>query len=156
MNNKILIGALFFFASCTSTQQQKNQVASDPSTAFNKFLQAYYDQHSQFYPLEATANGDNRYNNLLPNDLTVAYRQQLKSFYQALQDSLKSYDRSKLNENDQMSYDVLSWDVNKELDGFKYHDYLMPINQFWSLPLTMGQLGAGSGNQPFKTVKDYE
>ncbi|HUM46512.1 MAG TPA: DUF885 domain-containing protein, partial [Chitinophagales bacterium] len=33
---------------------------------------------------------------------------------------------------------------------------LMPINQFWSLTLTMGQLGSGTGNQPFKTVKDYE
>ena len=41
-------------------------------------------------------------------------------------------------------------------EGFQFHDELMPINQFWSLPLTMGQLGSGEGNQPFKTVKDYD
>lgn len=28
----------------------------------------------------------------------------------------------------------------------------MPVNQFWSLPLTLGQFGSGSGTQPFKTV----
>jgi uncharacterized protein (DUF885 family) len=31
----------------------------------------------------------------------------------------------------------------------------MPFNQFWGLPLDLGQLGSGSGNQPFKTEKDY-
>jgi uncharacterized protein (DUF885 family) len=32
----------------------------------------------------------------------------------------------------------------------------MPFAQFFSVPLTMGQLGNGNGNQPFKTVKDYD
>ena len=32
----------------------------------------------------------------------------------------------------------------------------MPINQMWTVNLTMGTLGSGSSAQPFKTVKDYE
>jgi len=32
----------------------------------------------------------------------------------------------------------------------------MPVNQFWSMHLTFPVLGSGSGNQPFKTVKDYD
>ena len=32
----------------------------------------------------------------------------------------------------------------------------MPMNQFWSFTLDLPQLGSGSGNQPFKTVKDYD
>lgn len=32
---------------------------------------------------------------------------------------------------------------------------MIPFQQFWGLPITMGQLGSGDGYQPFKTVKDY-
>jgi len=42
------------------------------------------------------------------------------------------------------------------LEGLSFHDNYMPFQQFWGLPLTMGQLGSGTGNQPFKTVKDYD
>ena len=31
----------------------------------------------------------------------------------------------------------------------------VPINQFWSIHLTFPVLGSGAGNQPFKTIKDY-
>ncbi|MEJ7684687.1 MAG: DUF885 family protein [Segetibacter sp.] len=37
-----------------------------------------------------------------------------------------------------------------------FTDNYIPFQQFWGLPLTMGQFGSGDGNQPFKTVKDYE
>jgi uncharacterized protein (DUF885 family) len=39
--------------------------------------------------------------------------------------------------------------------GLPFKDYLRPVNQFWSLPLTFGQLGSGKSIQPFKTVEDY-
>ena len=42
------------------------------------------------------------------------------------------------------------------LEGLTFPDNLTPMNQFYALPLSMGQLGSGTGNQPFKTVKDYE
>jgi uncharacterized protein (DUF885 family) len=32
----------------------------------------------------------------------------------------------------------------------------MPINQFWSTPILIGQLASGSSLQPFKMVKDYD
>ena len=32
----------------------------------------------------------------------------------------------------------------------------MPFNQFEGIPLFMGQMGSGSGIQPFKTVQDYD
>ena len=33
---------------------------------------------------------------------------------------------------------------------------MMPFQQFWGLPISMGQYGSGEGNQPFKTVQDYD
>src|SRR5438309_3657741 len=35
------------------------------------------------------------------------------------------------------------------------HRYI-PFDQFWGIPLTLGQMGSGTGVQPFKTVQDYD
>ena len=39
-------------------------------------------QQSRLDPLSATAQGDNRYNDQLPNDQTQAFRDTLRTFYQ--------------------------------------------------------------------------
>ena len=38
----------------------------------------------------------------------------------------------------------------------QFHGELMPFAQLFALPLTMGQLGSGVGDQPFISVRDYE
>ncbi|MBC8173159.1 MAG: DUF885 family protein, partial [Chitinophagales bacterium] len=132
---------------------KRSEAPDERST--DSLFQQYYDERIQLYPLEATLNGINTYNDQLPNDISEAYRTKLRAFYQKYLDTLNTYDRTKLDHNDQMSYDVLQWELNINLEQLSFHDNLMPINQFWSLPLTMGQLGSGSGNQPFKTAEDY-
>src|SRR5258706_6765355 len=42
------------------------------------------------------------------------------------------------------------------IEGFKFHDNYIPFNQFFALPLVLGQFGSGESAQPFKTVKDYD
>lgn len=130
--------------------------APESNAAFDRLLKNYYETTLRLNPLQATQNGDNRYNDLLPNNITVSYRNELGAFYQSYLDSLKQFDRASLAYSDQISYDVLLWETQINLDGLKFHDELMPMNQFWSLTLTMGQLGSGSFTQPFKSVKDYE
>lgn len=116
----------------------------------------YYEDRLKLYPLEATNAGDNRYNDLLPNDISQSYLQELKSFYSKYKEQLASYDRNELAEDEQMSYDILNWEVNMNLERLEFPLALMPINQFWSLPLTIGQLAGGTSAQPFKTTADYE
>jgi hypothetical protein len=43
----------------------------DKKTEFNKFVDNYYEEGLLFNPIAATQRGDNRYNDLLPNDITV-------------------------------------------------------------------------------------
>src|SRR6185436_5879400 len=69
---------------------------------------------------------------------------------------INKVDPSKLNGQDLLTYDVFKREMNMQLEGLEFHDNLMPINQFWSIHLTFPLLGSGSGNQPFKTVKDYD
>jgi uncharacterized protein (DUF885 family) len=133
----------------------KKKASKDPST-INKVFDDYYEERMKLFPLEATANGDNRYNNLLRIDFTDGYRDTLKRFYNSYLDKVKEYDRDKLNENDRISYDIFKREMEISIENFNFPDNYMPLNQFWSLPLTMGQLGSGQGNQPFKTTVDYE
>ena len=122
----------------------------------SELFEQYYNEHNRLFPMAATQNGDNRFNDLFPNDISAAYRDTLKNFFQATLDSLGAYDRNSLSETDQTSYDILKWDLQMALEGFRFHDNLMPVNQFWSNTLTFPQYGSGEGSQPFKTVKDYD
>jgi uncharacterized protein (DUF885 family) len=140
---------LIAFNSCTMKEKET-------ATGINKFFDNYYEERLSYYPLEATQIADPRFNDTLALDISDSYRAKLKSFYQRHADELKKYDRSKLDEQQQVSYDVFEREMKMQLEGLTYKDNLMPVNQFWSMHLTFPQLGSGSGIQPFKTVKDYE
>ncbi len=149
-NTFILLSGIFLF-SCNS---KTNTV--DTSAAINNMFDNYWEERMQLYPIEATTNGDNRYNDQWPNDISMAYIEKLKNFYTRYADSINNYDREKLNDNDKISYDIFKREMQVQLDGFNFDGQLMPINQFASLHLLFGQLGSGESIQPFKTVKDYE
>jgi len=133
-------------------EKQETQDNKELGTLFNN----YYDQRLKLYPLEATAIGDNRYNNLLPVDFTDSYRDTLKNFYSQYLTYISKFNRDNLNDKDKISYDVFKREMQISLEGLGFPDNYIPFQQFWGLPLTMGQLGSGSGNQPFKTVRDYD
>ncbi|HEX8575969.1 MAG TPA: DUF885 family protein, partial [Flavobacterium sp.] len=124
--------------------------------ALSQLFDNYYEERLKLFPLEATSIGDNRYNDLLPNDGSAQYRKQLHEFYLKYKNLLAGYKRGSLNETDKISYDILKDILNKSLEAEKLHPEYMPFAQFSSLPLTIGKLGSGKGNQPFTTVQDYE
>lgn len=149
----LFVLAITIFA-CTSSDKKLNSEVSVQKC--DSLFENYYNERMKLFPLEATLNGDNEYNDLLPCDICDSYRAELKSFYEKYRQSLSAIDRNNLSANDQISYDVLLRETEIGLEGLTFHDNYQPIQQFWSTPITMGQLGSGSGNQPFKTVKDYD
>jgi uncharacterized protein (DUF885 family) len=126
------------------------------NVAFGNLLENYYQDQLKLSPLQATMAGDDRYDDLLPNDGSVAFLQEWSTYNKRYLDSLQKFDRSELNANDQLSYDNLKYQLEINLESDKYHFEYMPFNQFVGLPLTMGQLGSGTSAQPFKTIKNYE
>ncbi len=133
---------------------------TNPGKEPNKELAAvfdkYYDERLRLFPLEATQIGDTRYNALLPIEFTAAYRDTLREFYNRYLVYVTKYDRENLSRQDQISYDIFKREMQLNLEGLTLNDNLIPFNQFYALPLTMGQLGSGTGYQPFKTIKDYD
>ena len=151
---KILLAgfaAASLLAACQSKPKAENQ-AKNLSILFNDF----WEKQSRLDPLSATAQGDNRYNNLLPNDQTQAFRDTLSTFYQDYLTRLGKFDRAQLDENDKISYDIFQYDLKQRVAGLKLNTWMIPFQQFWGLPISMGQYGSGQGNQPFKTLKDYD
>ncbi|GAB3236424.1 DUF885 family protein [Hymenobacter seoulensis] len=155
----LLAGALL--ASCNQ-QKDSNATTDNAVMTFEKvkdlpsLFDAYWEENSRLFPLEATAQGDNRYNDQLPNDGTRQFREQLRAFYQKYLTRLQKFDRSDLSANDKISYDIFRYDLENKLEGLKLNTWMIPYQQFWGLPISMGQYGSGEGVQPFKTAKDYD
>lgn len=161
---KVFLNLFIVISIMTSCKQGRNTSGED-NKEFAAMLKNYYNDRMQLFPLEATVNGDNHFNNLLPADFTDSYRGKLNDFFSRYRDSLKNFDRELLNENDRISYDIFSYEMNMALEGLKYHfmgstvlsdNSYMPFDQFNGVPLMLGQMGGGTGNQPFKTVLDYD
>lgn len=129
-------------------------------------LNDYYEDRSNLFPVEATQNGDNRYNDRLPVDFTDSYQDTLRNFYSGFLNKINQFNRDRLNKNDQISYAIFKREMEISLEGVNLHFSVstvtmpniqyMPFNQFEGIPLYLGQMGSGTGIQPFKTVSDYD
>ncbi len=147
---------ILLFITISACTNNKDKEQSTKMKNITEILDSYYEERLQFYPLEATAIADNRFNDTLPVDISDSFREKLKGFYKKHLDLILLVDSSKLGGQELLSYEVFKREMKIQLEGLEYHDNLMPINQFWGMHLTFPLLGSGSGNQPFKTVKDYE
>ncbi|MBS0028364.1 DUF885 domain-containing protein [Chitinophaga sp. 22321] len=129
--------------------------AQEPSS-IRQLFDRYYAERMQLFPLEATAAGYHQYDHLLAVEGSVPYIAATTKFYQQFLGELKKYDRSALTEADRISCDILMYTLNEAVEAIPLHLEYMPMNQFVSTPLELASLGSGSGDQPFRTVKDYE
>ena len=135
------------FLSCDSKK--------DNSIEINKLFENYYQETLKLYPLNATSQGDDRYNDFLPNDLTNDFRDEEKTLYTNYKNYLSDFDNNLLNTEDLLSKKVLMWECDRNLERLNFNEYFTPINQMWTLQLNMGQYAAGLSAQPFKTTDDY-
>ena len=140
-------------ASRPATASSATAAASAPLAAL---FESYSDRTNQLFPLGATTQGDHRFDDQLPNDQTQARRDTLRRFYTRYLGALRTFDRARLGANDQVSYDILAYELEQRLAGYPLNNWMIPFNQFYALPSTLAQLGAGTGAQPFKTVADYD
>lgn len=130
--------------------------SGDAKKELSTLVANYYEEQLKLNPISATANGDNRYNDQLSIDFSDSHRAKVKALLEQTQKNLEDIPRDKLDNNDQITYDMLKRDIELGLEGLTYQDNLMPLNQFYGFHLTFAQLGSGSVMQPFATKKDYE
>ncbi|MDP2541479.1 DUF885 domain-containing protein [Tenacibaculum discolor] len=146
-----------FLVSCKQEKKEAVSIPTPENTEFNQLLKDYNEGKLQLNPVSATFAGDNRFNDQFPNTLSDKYQAKSNEFFKNYKEKLNNFKDADLNESQQMSKAVLDWDCDMALAQASYkNDLLMPINQMWTINLTMGQLASGSSAQPFKTVEDYD
>jgi uncharacterized protein (DUF885 family) len=126
------------------------------SQKLNAIFDEYFEEYLKLNPILATSIGDPRYNDRFVVSISpeaIAAEEKLQRDYLA---RVQTVDRSVLTGQDLLSYEVFKTAREREIEGFRFPDELIPMNQFYSTPNSFAQLGSGNGMQPFKTVQDYD
>lgn len=152
MRKRLLINLLVSAAVLSTTVSK----AQENNPQLHQLFDDYYAARMKLFPLEATAAGFHQYDDVLPIEGGIPYLEDTESFYWHYLHKLKKFDQVKLNTGDRVSADILAYTLRTGLEGISLHLEYLPMNQFVSTPLELASLGAGNGDQPFNTVKDYE
>jgi len=145
---------------CSAPQRPDAGLATPPAVAESAKLQAvvddYFEELLKLNPVLATSIGDPRYNDRYVVSIAPDVRRASEKLERDYLARIGTVDRGALSDADRITYDVFRSGRELEIEGFRFRDDLIPLNQFYSVPNSFAQLGSGTGLQPFKTVKDYD
>ena len=158
--------ALLFAAAPALAQTVSDTAAAtaQPSQSEHEKLFALFDDADardlELNPLSRLFRGDEenagRLGDLLTDSSFLATRTDLK-LNLAL---LAQIDRTKLNETDQLAYDVFKYTQDRALEGYSDEmralTEVRPLNHFFGLHTFYPTLASGTGVAPFKTLANYE
>ncbi|MFZ6646809.1 DUF885 domain-containing protein [Undibacterium sp. TJN25] len=122
----------------------------------NALADYYYEQQARLEPFSATFNGDNRFDDRLSMTIAPKVRAKEIALYHDIARKLKAIPRQALNHTDAVSYDILTYEINTALKLEHFSDYLLPLNQMDSVPVTLANLAGGQSSQPLQTVAQYD
>ena len=130
--------------------------ASDKAAKLNALYDEYWEALLKLNPLQATFQGDSRYNDQLPDFYSADFRAKSHDFTENWLKRIEAVGSDGLSGQDLLSYEIFVRDAADSLESEKYPDWMMPVNQMGSIASYAIMLGSGTGAQPFKTVKDYD
>ncbi|MYM82874.1 DUF885 family protein [Duganella sp. FT50W] len=160
LRTSVLIASLMLAGAYTLPVQATPMVAAKANAAqkqLAKLAAAFHTARCKFDPLLfATANGDSRYNDQLGMAISPKVRAEQFTLYRSLQKQLMQVRREQLGAQDQLTYDLLSYELNNAMQLESFPEYLLPLNQFDNVPSTLANYAGGTGSQPLGTVKQYQ
>lgn len=148
--------ALCIAMGLVSCKKKDYPLAKITPTDLDSIAENYYEQYLKLYPLEATRQGDTRYNDQLPIHIQEEFIAGEIAFYQSTLEQLKKVNYEALPHDKKVVYDVLDFTLKDKIERYNHHPEYIPFTQFEGLPLDFPVLGSGQGSQPFETAKDYE
>ncbi len=148
MRNLLLCVAVLLIVSCNNSKTDEMD--------FNALCAQYFDDKNALNPLDATFNGQSKYNDRLELEMTQEYRERQKAFFDKYELALKKVDTKTLDQEQQLSLGVMQWEIEVGKEMLSHKSNLTPIHQFDGTHLTLGMLASGEGAQPFNSQKDYQ
>jgi uncharacterized protein (DUF885 family) len=146
-----VIGAASLLAACVS-----KPAAKSPDAALNALVEEYFEKQLELSPMNATAIGDSRYDDRLDETTSPGFREKTLAVERAFLDRAHLVDAARLSPRARITYDIFTSERELALQGAKFPEELLPLNQMSGLPMDLAVFGSGTGPQPFATARDYD
>jgi len=127
-----------------------------PEAVLNALVEEYFERQLEMSPMAATAIGDTRYDDRLDENTSPGFRERQLALDQAFLERAQRIDTSALSPTARITFDIFVSERELALEGRKFPEELMPLNQMTGLPMDLVVYGSGTGPQPFVTAKDYD
>jgi uncharacterized protein (DUF885 family) len=142
----------------------KKQVQSEQNMTMHKRLFALFAESDErtlaLNPISGLFRGDMRRADRIGDYFTDAHSIATRTATLLNLALLESIDRSKLNETDQLAYDVFNYNQQQSLkrstEEIRALTEVRPINHFSGFHTFYPTFASGKGAAPFKTLEDYE
>ena len=130
---------LFLLLSCDfNSENIQNNVE------LNTILENYYQDGLKLNPINATNEGDSRYNDKFPELITDDYKKRQAEYYNKYLNKVSKFEINDLSDIDKMSKSILEWECKINLESLNYNTQYTPIDQMWSIHLIVGQLASAA------------
>jgi uncharacterized protein (DUF885 family) len=130
--------------------------SASPDAALNALVEEYFDRSLELSPMEATSIGDSRFDDRLDETTSPGFRERDLALDRAYLDRARLIDAAKLSPGARITWEIFVGERELALEGQKYPEQLLPLNQMNALPLDLAVFGSGSGPQPFNDARDYD
>lgn len=138
-------------------QSAPKQQANPAQKQLARLANDFHAARARFDPLLfATANGDSRYNDQIGMAIAPAVRAKQFAAYRQMQARLAKIPRASLPEPDQITQDLLAYELEAALALAPFPEHLLPLNHFDNIPSTLANYAGGAGSQPLGTVRQYQ
>ena len=128
----------------------------DKAMLLSQLYANYREASLQLNPLQATLQGDTRFDDLLPDYLSADFRARSHAFTEEWLDKAEAIGPDGLQGQDLLSYEIFVHDARTALEGERFPNWMLPINPYTNIASVVVMLGSGAGAQPFVNVRDYD
>jgi uncharacterized protein (DUF885 family) len=151
MKKFLSLSAVALLSACAAPPQQPSADA-----ALNALVEEYFERELELSPMNATAIGDSRYDDRLDETTSPGFRERQLAVEQAYLERARRIDATRLSPAAHITYEIFVSERELALEGRRFPEELMPLNQMNGLPVDLAVYGSGTGPQPFATVADYD
>lgn len=130
--------------------------AADKAAQLDRLYAEYWEEVLKMNPIQATFQGDARYNDRMPDFYSKAFRDESRAFTRRWLERVEAIGPEGLSGQDLISYEIFVNEAKDSLFAEEFPGWMLPVNQMGSIVTYAAMLGSGTGAQPFKTVKDYD
>jgi uncharacterized protein (DUF885 family) len=124
---------------------------ANASKALNQLFADEWERGLVESPENASANGDKRFNDRW-TDFSLAAIARREGEDRAALEKLHAIGRTGLSPADQLNYDTFEWQLQRNIERQKFHEYLQPVSHQGGVQTADGLAEV----LPFASVKDYQ